>query len=497
MRSTYLFGVGLLAGVAAMALSGVGCGGGGETGTGGGGGGTSSSTSSSTTSSSVSSSSSSGGVGGFDGASDIDPTGTQSVLEDPSMDVHYYKFDGNAGDLWLVSASSHPQGTDEDPGYIDTFIELYDANKKLIATNDNRYPRANTDSEIVTVLPSTGTYYIKLMEWCNSPTADATACTSDYFTSLTGLDYVIFATVLDPTMAGTAVEKEPNDSAATASPIAYAATTTAGSYYLTVVSGKLPMSSDADWYSVKIPADLSVDPGARNATSFLFPWGATTGNGSNIKVGKVELVEKSTMNVIGAFDMTGEPENPFDRAELRIPVTPGVDYFLKVSYGGAQKDGQGDFYVIYETLGEGNPVEVNEVTNSVIATPEVLPLATGTTGSYFVEGNILTPGAAGDVDYFQVATQGQETVSVACSSMRAGSGLGGFKATVLSGKTGNAPIASGSATETATADLFLDHVAIPAGETDLIIKLEAATQDATNKGTHYICGFHMAATPAP
>jgi hypothetical protein len=423
--------------------------------------------------------------------------GTQATLADPTKDAHFYKFDAAAGDIWLISASSHPKGTDTDPGYIDTFLELYDANKKLIATNDDRYPRANTDSEIITVLPTAGTYFVKLQEWCISPTASAMFCDTAYFDSLVNLDYVMFAAVLDPTQPGTVAEAEPNDAAAMASPIAFAPTATTGSYYLTVIAGKMPMSSDVDWYAFTVPADLTVSAGARAGTSFLFPWGATTGNGSNLKLGPVEVVDKATMKVIASFDMTDEPENTADRAELRLPVQPGGEYFLKVAHGGAEADGQGDFYLAYQTLSDGNPLETAEAANDLLTTPEVLPLAAGTTGSYFVEGNIIAPGATGDKDHFKVGTVGEATVSVSCSSMRAGSGVGGFKVTILSGKTGNAPIAGGSATETAAKDLFIDHVAIPAGETDLIIKLEGATQDATNTGTHYICGFHMAPVPTP
>lgn len=508
MRSTYLFGVGLLAGFAAFA-SGVGCGGGGETGSGGsggggtGGGGTTTSgttsTSTSATSTSSSTSSSSGGVGGFEGASDLDSNGVQTTLDNPETDAHFYKFEGTAGDAWFIStATAIPQGMDNDGTYIDTYIELYDANQKLIATNDDRYPRTNTDSEIITVLPSTGTYYIKLQDWCASPAANAQFCTSDYFTNLIDngvLDYALGATKLDFTMDGNVQEVEPNDANTAASPIKFAATTTVGSYYLTVVNGKLPMSSDADWYSFTVPSDLTVSAGSRANTGFLFPWGGTTaGNGSNVKVGQVEVVDKSSMKVIAAFDMSNEKESPGERAELRVPVMPGGEYFLKVTHGGAEADGQGDFYFVYQTLGEGNPVETAEATNDDPKTPEVLTAAQGTTASYFVEGNIAT---TADLDHFKVAVAGQPTVSIACSSLRAGSGVTNFKVTILKGSDGTTAIPMGTVSETATADLFIDHVAVPAGETDLIVKLEGGMQDGTNTGTQYLCGFHMAAAPAP
>jgi hypothetical protein len=429
----------------------------------------------------------------FDQAVGIDAMGTQGTLEDPSVDADFYTFDASAGDIYLISASSHPSASDTTAGYIDTFIELYDGNKKLLATNDDRYPRSNTDSEIITVLPTTGTYYVKLQEFCISPKKDAMACDATYFAGLTNLDYVVGAIKIDPTQAGNVSEKEPNDTGATASPIAFAQQTTMGSYYLTIIEGKMPMSSDADWYSFTVPANLTVTAGARAKTGLLFPWGTPTSNGTNVKMGKVDVVDKATMKVVGSFDMSAEPETQADRTDLSIPVTAGGDYLLKVTHGGLEADGQGEFYFVYQTLGSGNPLEKAEAANDLASTPEVLTVSAGSTStSYFVEGDI-TPG---DVDHFKVATKAQATVSVACSAQRGGSGLRGFKATVFSGKDGTTKITE--ATETATTDLFIDHFAVPTGETDLIVKMEATgTQDPVNTGTYYICGIHMAAVPTP
>ena len=430
------------------------------------------------------------GAGGAEGdgndsptdAVEIDAAGVQDTLQDPSTDVDYFKFDGKAGDIWLVSASSHPQGTDEDPGYIDTYLELYDANNKLLATNDDSYPRFNTDSELITVLPADGTYYVKIQEWCTSPTMSPQACDQAYFDALVNLDYQIGAVVIPPG-AGMVLEgAEPNDTGATATAISYSQTTTPGSYYLTLLSGKLPMSSDSDWYSFTVPANLTVAAGSRAKTSFLVPWGSTAGNGSDVKVGKVEVVDATTMAVISSFDMTGELPAT-DRADLSLPVTPGGNYFLKVNHGGLEADGQGQFYLVYETLGAGNPLETKEVENSLPVTAEVL--TESNPGSYFIEGNL----AVGDVDYFKVATNGEATVSVACASQRGGSGLRGFKATVYKAD-GTTAVAKGSATENASTDLFIDHAAV--ADTDLVIKLEATLPpDVTNTGSYYICGFHV------
>jgi hypothetical protein len=432
------------------------------------------------------------GTGGAEGdgnddfadAVEIDPAGIQDTLQDPSKDVDYFKFDGKAGEVWLISSSSHFQtGTDEDPGYIDTYLELYDASNKLIATNDDSYPRFNTDSELITVLPATGTYSVKIQEWCTSPTMSPTACDQAYFDALINLDYSVFATAIPPG-PGMILETEPNDTGAAATPLSYSQTSTVGSYYLTLLSGKLPMSSDSDWYSFTVPANLKITAGSRAKTSFLVPWGSTAGNGSDVKVGKVEVVDATTMAVVSSFDMSGELPAT-DRADLSLPVTPGGNYFLKVNHGGAEADGQGQFYLVYETLGSGNPLETKDVENSLPLTAEVLPESSP--GSFFIEGNL----AVGDVDYFKFPSNGEDTVSIACASQRNGSGLRGFKATVYKAD-GTTAIAKGTATETGAKDLFIDHTAITAADTDLVVKLEATLPaDVTNTGSYYICGFHV------
>jgi len=516
MRSKHFLGLCLAVGSFAAVGLGTGCGGDPTVGTtssgsGGGDGGSGSTTATATstttgtttgttTSTSASGSSSSTGTGGpvgdgndtFEDALPIDATGVIDTLEDPSIDADYFKFEGTAGEMWLISANSHfTQGTDADPGYIDTFIQLYDPTQKLFATNDDSYPGRNTDSELLTVLPTTGTYYVKVLEWCNSPTKDKDLCDSKYFEALTEIDYGISAGVIKPSL-GTVLEVEPNDAFTAATPVTFAPTATVGSYFLTITSGKMPMSSDSDWYSFTVPANLTVGAAERARVNVIIPWGSTTGNGSDVKVGKVDVYDQSGMVVIGSLDMSAESHSAAKRAELTVPVTKGGNYLLKVNHGGAEPDGQGPFYFVYESVSDGNPVETADATNTDPKTPEVLKVS-GTAGSYFVEGNL----GVGDLDHFKIATGGKPTISVACSSLRSGSGLAGFKATVYLAD-GVTPVAKATATETATTDLFVDHVVIPAGTTDLVVKLEGALPaGSVNTGTFYVCGIHAAAAVAP
>jgi hypothetical protein len=82
------------------------------------------------------------------------------------------------------------------------------------------------------------------------------------------------------------------------------------------------------------------------------------------------------------------------------------------------------------------------------------------------------------------------TFSVSCGGQRSGSGLRGLKASVLKGSDGTA-IAGATATESELNDLLLQNAAVPANETALVVKIEAASQAATVTSTFYRCGFHF------
>jgi hypothetical protein len=80
----------------------------------------------------------------------------------PARDEDYYSFEGTAGDWIQIVTIANPE---DDPALIDTVITLFDASMTQIAENDDSVPRINTDSEIITRLPATGTYYIQVQEF--------------------------------------------------------------------------------------------------------------------------------------------------------------------------------------------------------------------------------------------------------------------------------------------------------------------------------------------
>jgi len=126
--------------------------------------------------------------------------------------------------------------------------------------------------------------------------------------------------------------------------------------------------------------------------------------------------------------------------------------------------------------------------NDAPATAEALTPKPNANGgfSHFVDGDIVA--APADVDHYVVDVTGTK-ISVACSGWRYGSGLRGLKATVLKGD--GTAMAGAAQTETETKNVFINAVTIPAGETQLVVKVEAASQDPLVTGTYYRCGIHV------
>ena len=73
-----------------------------------------------------------------------------------------------------------------------------------------------------------------------------------------------------------------------------------------------------------------------------------------------------------------------------------------------------DFYFVRHNGSASNPIELSDVTNTVVATPEVLTVSANNT-SYFIDGDI---DVQGDIDHYSVAVPANltaNTVSVVCS----------------------------------------------------------------------------------
>ncbi len=414
-------------------------------------------------------------MGAFIGQGELDPA---------DEDVDFFSFTGTAGP-WLIFADAKP---DDDPfadGYLDVVVTVFDSNGMQIAQNDDPFPRNSQDSSIYTILPSNGTYYVKVEEFCVF--APAGTCPATYFDDLSDLAFGVFALPLDPTENSTVPEAtEPNDTVATGAVMEYETTGTAGEYYLSIAYGEWATTPDTDGIAFTVPADLAFGAETRPSATFVFPPPSTDGNGSSLEPGVIEALDSNGI-VVSRFDMSAETSDP-DRAELNFPVTPGSTYFLRATNGPAAADGGAPFYFAIHGNGGGNPVETAEAGNNNLLTAEALSPATGV-DSYFVEGDI----GPADLDHFSISVL-DAYVSVSCSSARYGSGVQNFEATILKASDGTTLSVASNDTESLTESLLIQDIPT-GGETALVVRLEKSGQDATNTGTQYRCGFHFNPMP--
>lgn len=414
---------------------------------------------------------------GTDPASDS----IQGQLDPPESDLDWYKFEGTAGQVIQIIASAKPSTDPFAITFPDVVVTLFDANGTQLAEQDDPTPSNSNDPYLLTVLPSAGTYYLRVLE-CNVWDKGGAANCSDP-AAITNPNYTLYVGELAFTTPGEVKEAEPNNDAATASSITFAPVANqTGHFYLTALHGTFESETDIDVYSLTVPANLAIDAGSRAVVSFNPQPGGTDGNGSSTMPGEVYLTTKADpATIIAQVDVSLG-------ANLGVPVTVGTDY-LVFEKRVAAPSGAHDFYFDLPGVATGNPVEQSESANDLAATAEAL---TESTGSYYIEGNLTS---ITDTDHFSVIVPPSEadTISVACTAQRSGSGLRGFTMAVLNGD--GSAVSGATQTETANDDALIDAVATPSGQTKLIVKLTATSQDAAVSSTFYRCGIHFNPTP--
>jgi hypothetical protein len=443
------------------------------------------STTTTTTTTTVSGTGGTGGVpddgnNSFETAEDlaIDGDAAQAELDPVETDEDYYVFQGTAGQVVSVLTDAKPANMPSAEGFPDLVITLYNEAQEQIAQNDDTVLGQIQDSTLYTILPATGTYYIKVEEFCASDLATS-PCPPGYFDTITEPAYAVGVFSIDAAAEnGTVVDEE-----GMLTPMEYEPTGDPNAYFATLVYGDFVDNVDSDVFTFSLPDDLVAAERILGHAE-IQPAG-TAGNGSLTSVGVVQFVNATTLEVVAEVDaqLGGELSPPLDLL---------TDYQLVVTHpGGGNPVGPTAFYFLLHRGGDSNPLEaeVGTGTNDTLATSEDPP-ASG--NSYFTEGDLLPAGPldADDQDFFNVAVPaGAIGFSVSCGGQRSGSGLRGLTATVLRGSNGM-PLAGGTATENEVNDLLIQDLP-PGAETALVVKIEAASQAANVTSTFYRCGFHF------
>ncbi len=386
----------------------------------------------------------------------VDAEATMEAIEAPG-DVDYYTFEGTEGQWLAILTSANP---DDDDAMLDTVITLYDSSRARIAENDDGVPRINTDSELITRLPATGTYYIEVQEFSTWEGSDEPEGQPDF-------EYELSIVEIDPAAAAVTIDAEAGDDAATAPTFAWTAAPRSQ-----LILGTYRDDADVDVLG------FAVDGERLSLNVNIMPQG-DEGYGSTTPTGDVWITTVDAPEVIIARVDGG--------GELSLsPSLEAGDYLLWVDHPGAA--GSNDFYVLKATLGEGNTLET-EVrgagTNDTLATAEAIALTDNGEGT--LNGFILSILETDDVDYRSFDVAADQEVTIVCASARGGSGVQGLTASLHDDTDTLRPDATG--VETATDAIRIVETSPPAGT--YYLRLEKTGQDADVIGDWARCGIFV------
>ncbi|WP_437933120.1 hypothetical protein [Sorangium sp. So ce341] len=498
MRSMYFLGFFVLGTMAATAA---GCGGD-DDGSGGGGGegGAGSTTTSTVTSTTGVATSTSSGAGPVDDGNDsieeaeelpAGNNGLEGTLEPLEEDADYYSFIGTKGLPVYLVTDAKPSDAERDPTYPDTVITLLDADGNQIAQNDDPQDGFTNDSELLTVLPADGEYFVVIQD-CNAAFPES-AFPNGCFdpAEVVSFDYSVQVLPLDLAASETdslVAEVEPNNDAEQAVSMPYELNQDESAYFTTFVFGSFTDEADVDVYSFTPPETPEFENALLAQLSFSGPSGPE-GNGSTVDVSEVA--------VFNATDLTSAyaKVDPSKGGDIAVPVEAGQEYFVFVKRP-AGEVGENDFYILLHSRTSSDPLEAEEETNGDVATPEggLVSFPNGGGGvSFAVEGKLAGTEETPDVDVYELPlddTGEGWTISVICGAQRHGSGVRELRAEVLNGD-GTEIGAAYAETETEAEDLFVNAKAIPEAPEGnrLLVRVSAGTPaaDVTSRG--YNCLF--------
>lgn len=418
------------------------------------------------------------------------PTSATADQLDPTGDVDYWKFEGKKGQLISIflQAQGLQGGVAFDADTLDTVMTLYGPDKQQIAFNDDPSTRVNNDSEILTVLPADGTYYVRVEEcwtWLAAhPQKGGISCggTADKG----NVDYSIFVGSFQKGDAGIVWETETGDTLKEATELPYVKDAKTAKYTAPTLVASFKGVVDTDVYHITTPGDVTATAGSRSTLFANLQKGGVDGNGSTAPMGLAWLASQATPTVMIA-------ETDLAKADqLAPPIKPNTGYFIYVTRatGAATTN---EFYLMDFYVGDGNPLEKAEAANDKAAGAEAVTLQNTTSGGKggFVEGDLISSGA--DVDWWSLPVPsgfGSGTFYIVCGAQSNGSGLRGFKAEAFSAPT--TAITGGSATEAADG-LVLDKLPTPADGGTILVKFTATSQASDVTSTYYRCGIGFAA----
>lgn len=383
---------------------------------------------------------------------------------DPAGDIDYYTFDVSAGDWVGLIVSANPDG---DPGLLDSVITLYDeTGATQLAGNDDSVTSGSVDSELYYHSTEDQTLCVSITDYSDEGDSAFT-----YDLAVLPIDFDLYDEFNEDT--------EPNDDTAAAQTLT---TTDAGTdQVFTRVAGILDSDTDADVYQFDTPANTA-------AATWSFTPSDTDGYGSTSSTGIVRIYDSDETTVLAELDQQAGSSGFF------LPLAPTTTYYVEVNAPAGGALGSNPFYVQnLVTSTTINPQEMDDTANNDAATAEVAtPIAGNGIVSHYIGGTLS---GASDTDWWSFDATAGDSIALACSSWRIGSGVRDATVSVFEDPMGSA---LQTETENEAEDLLWSDTTtatmspVPVSTTAThYFRIEASTFDATVTGRYYSCGIHV------
>ena len=187
----------------------------------------------------------------------------------PTGDVDYYQFSDQKGHLIVVqiATSQTKQQKPMDTSIIDTVLTMYGPDQQPYAFDDDPVGAYINDSEIWTVLPQAGTYWLRVEEcatYLATQPGASSVCTAPMNKSDTNYG-IMFA--IASTFPTSVQDAELGDTISNPTTVSFLKTSDGKSYYRNALWGTFKNGVDVDPFSLTLPSDLPLSEG--RATVFV------------------------------------------------------------------------------------------------------------------------------------------------------------------------------------------------------------------------------------
>jgi hypothetical protein len=389
-------------------------------------------------------------------------------------DIDYFKFDVKKGD-WIRLGTAVDEGLSD----ANTVITLYDATGKTQLAQDNNVIGGsnNVESELFYHAVADGTLCMKVEDFSTfSGAMPAGGDTFTYRATLVPIDFPLYD-YYD-------VDKEPNEDFATAQTLGYSVTTMTKQIDAGI-AGLFSSTSDVDTYKFTAPEGVAV-------LNVLFTPAGPLGFGSTATPGVVSITKGPNPSSV-AFASLDVPKGASGLSQ--VPVKAGDPLFLQVHWPAGKTAGANDFYFLklYTSTG-GNPQEKDDAMNGDPAMAEATMGSLEDKTTHFFLGGTL-PGM--DTDWWSFTANSGDSIALACSSWRAGSGVRDATFSFYVDPKGAAlqteteietkslvwSTSTGATKKPVTATMSGKHY----------LQVKATQHDANVASDHYLCGVHVTA----